>query len=171
MVLRLKWSRHLHQRLQVSFYYPKWVNPFKNGISLLSELIQSQKPSHSRFALNSIFAFVFHCVLSQSVMPLFHFLFHLFSKLGHHGRSWTDSGIPRQVSDPQVELRKDYLKYHSIYVTRCPRVEIPPKYDQIKYERCTSPRSTLSDKISADKIAENLTCCRKFCPPKIFVRR
>ena len=25
---------------------------------------------------------------------------------------------------------------------------------------------TLSDKISADKTAENLTCCRKFCPLK-----
>ena len=30
---------------------------------------------------------------------------------------------------------------------------------------------TLSDKISADKTAENLTCCRKFCPPKSFVHR
>ena len=28
---------------------------------------------------------------------------------------------------------------------------------------------TLSDKISADKTAENPTCCRKCCPPKIFV--
>ena len=27
------------------------------------------------------------------------------------------------------------------------------------------------DNISADKTAENLTCCRKFCPPKSFVRR
>ena len=26
----------------------------------------------------------------------------------------------------------------------------------------------ISDKISADKIAENLTCCRKFCLPKIL---
>ena len=30
---------------------------------------------------------------------------------------------------------------------------------------------TLSDKISADKTAENLTCCRKFSPTKSFVRR
>ena len=30
---------------------------------------------------------------------------------------------------------------------------------------------TLSDKISADKTAENVTCCRKLCPPKIFVHR
>ena len=30
---------------------------------------------------------------------------------------------------------------------------------------------TLSDKISADKTAENLTCCRKLCPPKGLVRR
>ena len=30
---------------------------------------------------------------------------------------------------------------------------------------------TLSDKISADKTAENLTCCRIFCPQKSFVRR
>ena len=30
---------------------------------------------------------------------------------------------------------------------------------------------TLSDKISADKSAEILPCCRKFCPPKNFVRR
>ena len=27
---------------------------------------------------------------------------------------------------------------------------------------------TLLDKISADKSAENQTCCRKFCPPKIL---
>ena len=32
-------------------------------------------------------------------------------------------------------------------------------------------QGTLSDKISADKTAENLTCYRKFCPPKSFVRR
>ena len=31
--------------------------------------------------------------------------------------------------------------------------------------------STLSDKFSADKSAENLACCRKFCPPNFFVRR
>ena len=30
---------------------------------------------------------------------------------------------------------------------------------------------TLSDKISADKSAENLAYCRKFCPPKNFVGR
>ena len=30
---------------------------------------------------------------------------------------------------------------------------------------------TLSDKNSADIIAENLVWCRKFCPPKIYVRR
>ena len=29
---------------------------------------------------------------------------------------------------------------------------------------------TLSDKISADKIAENLSCCWKFWPPKKFFR-
>ena len=29
---------------------------------------------------------------------------------------------------------------------------------------------TLSDKISAEKTAENLTGCRKFSPPKYFVR-
>ena len=28
---------------------------------------------------------------------------------------------------------------------------------------------TLSDKISADKNAEYLACCQKFCPPKYFV--
>ena len=32
-------------------------------------------------------------------------------------------------------------------------------------------RDTLSDKNSADKIAENLAWRRKFCPPKNFVRR
>ena len=31
--------------------------------------------------------------------------------------------------------------------------------------------STWSDKISADITAKNLTCCRKFCPPKSFVCR
>ena len=31
--------------------------------------------------------------------------------------------------------------------------------------------STLSDKISTDKSAENFPCWRKFCPPKYFVRR
>ena len=34
-----------------------------------------------------------------------------------------------------------------------------------------SHQGTLSDKISADKSAENLAWCRKFCPPKNFVRR
>ena len=29
--------------------------------------------------------------------------------------------------------------------------------------------ATLSDKIYADKTAENLTYCRNFCPPKYFV--
>ena len=32
----------------------------------------------------------------------------------------------------------------------------------------TSMAFTLSDKISADESAENLSCCRKFCPPKIL---
>ena len=30
---------------------------------------------------------------------------------------------------------------------------------------------TLSDKISADKSAENMACCRTFCPPKNVVNR
>ena len=36
---------------------------------------------------------------------------------------------------------------------------------------CFGSPCTLSDKISADKSAENLDSCRKFCPPKNFVRR
>ena len=35
-------------------------------------------------------------------------------------------------------------------------------------EEMFSAQHTLSDNISADKTAENLTCCQKFCPPKIF---
>ena len=38
-------------------------------------------------------------------------------------------------------------------------------------ENIAFKQATLSDKISADKSAENLASCRKFCPPKYFVRR
>ena len=37
--------------------------------------------------------------------------------------------------------------------------------------QCLLGSDTLSDKISADKRAENLAWCRKFCPPENFVRR
>ena len=44
-----------------------------------------------------------------------------------------------------------------------------PLVDQEAY-KCKTSSTTLLDKTSADKSAENLASCRKFCPPKCFVR-
>ena len=50
-----------------------------------------------------------------------------------------------------------------VYTMRCLQNEVVDEVDEVV--------DTLSDKISADKSAENMACCRKFCPPKNFVRR
>ena len=39
----------------------------------------------------------------------------------------------------------------------------------VVYDVESAGMTYLSDKSSTDKTVENLTCCRKFCPPKYFV--
>ena len=56
----------------------------------------------------------------------------------------------------------------------CPN--LTPLSEPLSRPRMTSftginPYYTLSDKISADKTAENMTCCRKFLSAENFVRR
>ena len=43
-----------------------------------------------------------------------------------------------------------------------------PRFSFYDRDLCRKVSATLSDKISADQSAENLTYCRKFCPPKHF---
>ena len=69
---------------------------------------------------------------------------------------WLDSTGHKFCAATQLMKIKIQINIQAFLQYRCRRRLYPP---------------TLSDKISADKTAENLTGCRKFCPPKSFVRR
>ena len=63
--------------------------------------------------------------------------------------------------------------YYYEILTMFFHVEYPNYSRKVSFRevKTTIEEYTLSEKSSADKTAENLTCCRKFRPPKIFVRQ
>ena len=61
-----------------------------------------------------------------------------------------------------------FAHFQQHFLTARPNTGLYP-WPECKFEGGIKNR--LSDKISANETAENLACCRKFCPPKTLVRR